>query len=59
MHSGKNRIVRRMMEHLGYEVKLLDRISFAGLTKKNLLRGRWRILTEKEIGYLMKISSED
>lgn len=59
LHSGKNRIVRRMMEHLGYEVKLLDRISFAGLTKKNLLRGRWRILTEKEIGYLMKISSED
>lgn len=59
LHSGKNRIVRRMMEHMGYEVKTLDRISFAGLTKKNLLRGRWRLLTDTEIGFLMKISSAE
>ena len=49
IHSGRNRIVRRIFEHLGYEIKNLDRVMFAGLTKKNVDRGRWRFLTEKEI----------
>jgi 23S rRNA pseudouridine2605 synthase len=49
IHSGKNRIVRRMFESLGYKVNKLDRVYFAGLTKKDLPRGKWRILTEKEI----------
>lgn len=57
MHSGKNRIVRRMMEHLGYKVVKLDRVVFAGLTKKDLPRGRWRFLSEKEIGMLKMIPS--
>ena len=52
IHSGKNRIVRRIFEHLGYKVVKLDRVYFAGLTKKNLKRGQWRHLTEKEIGML-------
>ncbi len=52
IHSGKNRIVRRMMEHLGYRVNKLDRVLFAGLTKKNLKRGDWRYLTEKEVNML-------
>jgi 23S rRNA pseudouridine2605 synthase len=52
IHSGKNRIVRRIFEHLGYKVVKLDRVMFAGLTKKDLPRGKWRFLTEKEIGYL-------
>jgi len=52
IHSGRNRIVRRMFEHLGYEIKKLDRVYFAGLTKKNLRRGAWRFLTEEEITYL-------
>ena len=52
IHSGKNRIVRRIFEHLGYKVKKLDRVHFAGLTKKGLQRGRWRFLTDKEIGML-------
>ncbi len=49
IHSGKNRIVRRLFEHYGYRIKKLDRVVFAGLTKKNLARGQWRFLTEKEI----------
>lgn len=49
LHSGRNRIVRRIFEHLGYDVKNLDRVTFAGLTKKNVERGKWRFLTEKEI----------
>ncbi|WP_247236025.1 pseudouridine synthase [Telluribacter sp. SYSU D00476] len=49
IHSGRNRIVRRMFEHLGYEVKKLDRTVFAGLNKKDLPRGKWRFLTEKEV----------
>lgn len=52
IHSGKNRIVRRIFEHLGYKVKKLDRVYFAGLTKKNLPRGRWRMLSQKEIHFL-------
>lgn len=52
IHSGKNRIVRRMLEHLGYRVNKLDRVLFAGLTKKNLKRGDWRYLTEKEVNML-------
>ena len=49
IHSGKNRIVRRIFESLGYRVVKLDRVQFAGLTKKNLRRGDWRFLTEKEV----------
>jgi 23S rRNA pseudouridine2605 synthase len=49
IHSGRNRIVRRIFEHLGYDVKNLDRVMFAGLTKKNVERGKWRFLNEKEI----------
>ncbi|RCH54417.1 pseudouridylate synthase [Mucilaginibacter hurinus] len=49
IHSGKNRIVRRIFEHLGYEVVKLDRVVYAGLTKKDLPRGRWRYLEEKEV----------
>ena len=49
IHSGKNRIVRRIFEHLKYDVKGLDRVIFAGLTKKNVDRGKWRFLSEKEV----------
>ena len=49
IHSGRNRIVRRIFEHMGYDVKNLDRVMFAGLTKKNVDRGKWRFLSEKEI----------
>jgi 23S rRNA pseudouridine2605 synthase len=52
IHSGRNHIVRRIFEHLGYEIVKLDRVYFAGLTKKNLHRGEWRFLTEKEIAML-------
>jgi 23S rRNA pseudouridine2605 synthase len=49
IHSGRNRIVRRIFEHYGYDVKNLDRVIFAGLTKKNVDRGKWRFLSEKEV----------
>lgn len=49
IHSGRNRIVRRIFESLGYQIKALDRVLYAGLTKKNLPRGQWRFLTEKEV----------
>lgn len=52
LHSGKNRIVRRMFEHLGYEVIKLDRTSFAGLTKKGMNRGHYRFLTKDEVNFL-------
>mgnify|MGYP001815389634 FL=1 len=52
IHSGKNRIVRRMFEALGYRVDKLDRVYFGGLTKKNLPRGKWRLLTDKEVNML-------
>lgn len=52
IHSGRNRIVRRIFEHLGYQVEKLDRVVFAGLTKKNLPKGKWRFLTQPEINLL-------
>ena len=52
IHSGRNRIVRRIFEHLGYKVMKLDRVYFAGLTKKNVRRGDWRFLTEAEVNML-------
>ena len=52
LHSGKNRIVRRMFEHLKYDVVKLDRVEFAGLKKGNVSRGKWRFLDQKEIGFL-------
>jgi 23S rRNA pseudouridine2605 synthase len=55
IHSGKNRIVRRIFEHLGYEVEKLDRVVFAGLTKKDLPRSKHRFLTAKEINFLQMI----
>ncbi len=54
LHSGQNRVVRRLFEKLGYQVKKLDRVYFAGLTKKNLPRGKWRFLTDKEISMLKR-----
>ena len=58
IHSGRNRIVRRLFESLGYHVTKLDRVYFAGLTKKNLPRGRWRYLTQEEVNYLKMGSFE-
>lgn len=55
IHSGRNRIVRRIFEHYGFEVRKLDRIDFAGITKKGLKRGEWRHLTEKEVGFLKMV----
>lgn len=52
IHSGRNRIVRRIFEHLGYQIVRLDRVYFAGITKKNLPRGRWRFLTPQEVRIL-------
>ncbi|NNV54667.1 pseudouridine synthase [Limnovirga soli] len=52
IHSGRNRIVRRIFEHLGYDVKNLDRVMFANLTKKNVDRGKWRLLNDKEVRLL-------
>jgi 23S rRNA pseudouridine2605 synthase len=52
IHSGRNRIVRRIFESLGYDVRQLDRVMYAGLTKKNVQRGKWRFLTEKEVRIL-------
>ena len=52
IHSGRNRIVRRIFEKLGYDVRNLDRVTYAGLTKKNVQRGKWRFLTEKEVRIL-------
>ncbi len=52
IHSGRNRIVRRMFEHLGYAVQKLDRVYYAGITKKNLKRGQWRFLTREEVDRL-------
>jgi 23S rRNA pseudouridine2605 synthase len=57
IHSGKNRIVRRIFAALGYDVKTLDRVMYAGLTKKNVQRGNWRFLTEKEVRALKYLKS--
>lgn len=54
IHSGQNRVVRRIFEKLGYNVKKLDRVYFAGLTKKNLQRGHWRHLSDREINMLKR-----
>ena len=58
LHSGQNRIVRRIFEHFDYKVLRLDRVYYAGLTKKNLPRGHWRLLDEQEINLLKMISSK-
>lgn len=58
LHSGRNRIVRRIFEHLGYDVKGLDRVMYANLTKKNVDRGRWRYLSEKEIRLLKYMNKQ-
>lgn len=58
IHSGKNRIVRRMFEHLGYEIEKLDRTVYGALTKKNLPRGKWRHLTEEELRKLKELIKE-
>lgn len=52
LHSGKNRIVRRSFEAMGYKVQKLDRVTFSGLTKRDLPRGMFRLLTEKEVAFL-------
>lgn len=57
IHSGKNRIVRRLFEHMGYTVKNLDRVMYAGLTKKNVDRGHWRFLAEKEVRLLKYLNT--
>jgi 23S rRNA pseudouridine2605 synthase len=57
IHSGKNRIVRRIFAALGYDVRTLDRVMYAGLTKKNVPRGKWRLLTDKEIRILKYLKS--
>jgi 23S rRNA pseudouridine2605 synthase len=54
LHSGQNRVIRRMFETMGYKVKKLDRVYFAGLTKKNVQRGKWRYLNDKEISMLKR-----
>ena len=59
IHSGKNRIVRRIFASLGYNVVKLDRVYFAGLTKKNVKRGDWRFLTEEEVRMLRMGSSNN
>lgn len=58
LHSGKNRIVRRIFEAMGYKVRKLDRTTFAGLTKKDLPRGRWRFLTEMEVNMLKMLTGK-
>lgn len=58
IHSGKNRIVRRIFEHFGYNVRKLDRVIFGPLTKKDMPRGRWRFLTDSEIGMLKMVSEK-
>jgi 23S rRNA pseudouridine2605 synthase len=55
IHSGRNRIVRRLFEHLGYDVMKLDRVVFAGLTKKDLPRGKWKHLSKAEIDFIHMI----
>ena len=54
LHSGQNRVIRRLFESLGYRVRKLDRVYFAGLTKKNIPRGKWRFLSDKEVSMLKR-----
>lgn len=56
LHMGKNRIIRRIFEHLGYEIVKLDRVMYANLTKKDLPRGKWRSLTDREVKSLYKLA---
>lgn len=58
LHSGENRIVRRIFEALGYSIEKLDRVYFAGLTKKSVKKGKWRFLTNQEIGMLKMMSTD-
>ncbi len=58
IHSGRNRVIRRIFEHLDYKIKKLDRVYFAGLTKKNLRRGQWRFLDDREVAMLKMGSYE-
>ncbi|MEP6627118.1 MAG: pseudouridine synthase [Ginsengibacter sp.] len=58
LHSGRNRIVRRIFEHLGYDVKGLDRVMYANLTKKNVERGKWRYLSDKEVRLLKYMNKQ-
>jgi 23S rRNA pseudouridine2605 synthase len=57
IHSGKNRIIRRLFEHLGYQIINLDRVMYANLTKKELPRSKWRFLTNQEVNYLKNLKS--
>ena len=57
IHLGRNRIVRRIFEHFGYEIKKLDRVMYGPLTKKDLPRGKWRLLTDQEINFLKRIKA--
>lgn len=57
IHSGRNRIVRRIFEHLGYDIRNLDRVMYASLTKKNVERGKWRFLSEKEVRLLKYLNA--
>jgi 23S rRNA pseudouridine2605 synthase len=57
IHSGKNRVVRRLFEHLGYQIITLDRVMYANLTKKDLSRGNWRFLTQQEVYHLQSIKN--
>jgi 23S rRNA pseudouridine2605 synthase len=59
IHSGRNRIVRRIFEHFRYDVRGLDRVMYAGLTKKNVQRGKWRLLNEREIRTLKHFNKKD
>ncbi len=56
LHSGKNRVIRRLFESMDYNVKKLDRVVFAGLTKRDLPRGRWRLLTDMEVNMLKMLT---
>ncbi len=58
IHSGRNRIVRKIFEHLGYNIRKLDRVVYAGLTKKDLSRGRWRFLTPVEVASLKMMTGK-
>jgi 23S rRNA pseudouridine2605 synthase len=57
IHSGRNRVIRRIFEQLGYRVVKLDRVFFGGLTKKGLTRGQWRFLDPREVGYLKMLKA--